>query len=66
MTCPIGSLANGATANASFLVTYGLLTINLQLDATATRTASSPTDPNPSNDSDSADCEAATSLLIVC
>lgn len=65
VSCPIGSLANGATTHAMFTATYSLLTLGA-LPATATRTASSPTDNNAANDSDSADCTALTALLITC
>ena len=66
VSCPISSIANGATTNITFRAYFGLLTIGLPLHATATRTASSPTDPNAANDSDSANCVAITSLLIGC
>jgi uncharacterized repeat protein (TIGR01451 family) len=66
VSCPISTIANGATAHATFSAYFGLLTIGLPLHATATRTASSPTDSNPSNDSDGASCIAITSLLIGC
>ncbi|WP_051223782.1 DUF11 domain-containing protein [Conexibacter woesei] len=66
VSCPIGSIANGATTHATFRAYFGLLTIGLPLHTTATRTASSPTDNNATNDSDSADCDAITPLLIHC
>lgn len=66
VTCPIGSLANGATTHATFTAFYGLLTVGLPLHAQATRTAGSPTDPNAANDSDGADCTALTALIIAC
>jgi hypothetical protein len=65
VTCPIGALANGATAHATFTAAYGLLTIGA-LNATATRTASAPTDPNAANHSDGANCTAITALIITC
>jgi Domain of unknown function DUF11 len=65
VSCPIGSVANGATAHATFTANYALVTLGT-LPATATRTASSPTDNNAANDSDSANCGAVTSLLIIC
>jgi uncharacterized repeat protein (TIGR01451 family) len=66
VSCPISSIANGATAHATFSAYFGLLTIGLPLHATATRTASSPTDNNATNDSDTAYCYAITPLLIHC
>ena len=66
VSCPISSIANGATTHATFRAYFGLLTIGLPLHATATRTASSPTDPNATNDSDTAYCYAITPLLIHC
>jgi uncharacterized repeat protein (TIGR01451 family) len=66
VSCPISSIANGATAHATFRAYFGLLTIGLPLHATATRTASSPTDNNATNDSDAAYCYAITPLLIHC
>jgi uncharacterized repeat protein (TIGR01451 family) len=66
VSCPISSIANGATAHATFRAYFGLLTIGLPLHATATRTASSPTDPTATNDSDTASCYAITPLLIHC
>jgi Domain of unknown function DUF11 len=66
VSCPIGSLADGATTHATFTAYFGVLTIGLPLNATATRTTSSPTDPNAANDSDSAACTALTALLITC
>jgi Domain of unknown function DUF11 len=65
VSCPIGSVASGATTHATFTATYSLLTLGT-LPATATRTASAPTDSNVANDSDSADCTAVTALLITC
>jgi uncharacterized repeat protein (TIGR01451 family) len=66
VSCPISSIANGATTHATFRAYFGLLTIGLPLHATATRTASSPTDPVATNDSDTAYCYAITPLLIHC
>ena len=66
VSCPISSIANGATTHATFKAYFGLLTIGLPLHATATRTASSPTDPVATNDSDTAYCYAITPLLIHC
>jgi uncharacterized repeat protein (TIGR01451 family) len=66
VSCPIGALANGASAHATFSAYFGLLTIGLPLNATATRTASAPTDTNAANDSDGASCVALTTLLIGC
>jgi uncharacterized repeat protein (TIGR01451 family) len=66
VSCPISSIANGATTHATFKAYFGLLTIGLPLHSTATRTASSPTDNNATNDSDTASCYAITPLLIHC
>ncbi|WP_051223783.1 DUF11 domain-containing protein [Conexibacter woesei] len=66
VSCPISSIANGATTSITFRAYFGLLTVGLPLHATATRTASSPTDPNPANDSNGTNCIAITSLLIGC
>ncbi|WP_051223846.1 DUF11 domain-containing protein [Conexibacter woesei] len=65
-SCPIGTLANGATTHATFAATYGLLSLGLALNATATRTASAPADPNAANDSASKSCAVVTSLVILC
>lgn len=64
-SCPIGTLANGASTHATFTANFGLLTIG-PVNATATRTASAPSDPNAANDSATANCSALTSLLISC
>jgi Domain of unknown function DUF11 len=65
VSCPIGSVANGATTHATFTATYSLLSLDA-LPATATRTTSAPFDINAANDSDSAACTALTALLITC
>lgn len=64
--CPVGSLASGSGVDATFTVTFPLLTINLALNATATIAGTGTTDPTPGNDTDSAACLAVTSILIVC
>jgi hypothetical protein len=66
VTCPVGALASGSGVDATFTVTFPLLTINLALNATATITGTGTTDPSPDNNTDSAACLAVTSALIVC
>jgi hypothetical protein len=66
VTCPVGSLASGSGVDATFTVTFPLLTIGLNLNATATIAGTGTTDPTASNNTDGAACLAVTPALIVC
>ncbi|HEX4722624.1 MAG TPA: hypothetical protein VH333_08935 [Pseudonocardiaceae bacterium] len=65
-TCAFGTLAAGASANATFAVPIGLLDIGIPFQFGVTRTTSSPTDPNAANDSSTTTCTVVSVLLASC
>lgn len=65
LTCPIGTLAPGASATAKFTSEGGFLAWG-PFTATAQRVASAPADPDAANDKASKKCTAYTGLFVEC
>ncbi|MEV7525174.1 hypothetical protein [Streptomyces sp. NPDC091371] len=66
VTCPTGTLTNGASRERAFTARIGVLTLGLPLPATAHRTAGCPNNPNPADDTAAANCLVITGLIISC
>lgn len=67
ITCSIGALLEEDDfTTRSLRVTYGALSLGLNLPATAALTASEPVDDNPTNDFATDTCTVITGLIITC